>query len=243
MNKKRVLLVGTILVIVIISAIIVFFVLPGLKDNIKPKASQSKTKTKTACQLFSLTDAKKVIGEKVAQYPTDEEQEVGTEASTKIKNAPKVKTIVTTCTYSKDGKNIPDALKPDKTQPSKPAPEITTNKVPTKKEPLSTPTTQGGASVSLPPTDQSIQSNPIVITLRSSSSSQAKKDFMAVRMLSYEKISGLGEDAYWRTGKDFSGAQYGQMTVLHKNNLLLTSGSTEDLELSKMIINIMIARL
>lgn len=186
-------------------------------SDTKTEQSQQQNQkgaTKKACDIFTLQDAKELLGQDAKQ------------------GSQEVPDISAPAPAPPSDKDIPPPVPED--------PRSKNIKPPQANSSLSAPGSENrqesveSSSCSYSRDDQAdpVQAD-LLITLRRSTPEQLKKDFDSVRGQAAEKVSGYGEDAYWRTGKDFSGKDFGQLVILNSATLVMVSGNSNDMELYK----------
>lgn len=220
--KKRKILVILIIIILVVVGLITAFILNNDKNynsETKPTSytdNPSDVKIVVACEVFSLDDAKNILGDtaKLQQSydgKSDSETKNGQANSAKLpKKAPK--------TIDNDNKQF--TTEPDLGE--KAASTLCSYWKPSR-------------------TADEADKNTIAVAVRSSINATAKKDFEATQKDS-TMVEGLGEGAYWKAGKNLRGKEYGQLYVLKGQNLLVISaGNNQDN--SKNVAQVILDRL
>lgn len=196
-----------------------FYVMQQFKKSSDDVHSFSTTH-KTACQIFSLSDAKELFGNKV-------------------KNAPSNNQTPPTLEVPKSQKKIQP---PKDTSIPPPVAEIVNEEAKSQEKSTSSKT-------AVPSTNKEKvivtdcryilddAGGSIGIALRTfNSKGDAKDAFKKDRSPKQQKITGYGEEAFWHTSKSLSGGEeYGSLSILRAGNILVISGSKKDLTLFKRV--------
>lgn len=216
---KKILILGLIPVIAIGAGGVSIYVLIAREDSKTADQGRKNQEAalKKACDIFTLHDAKVLLGDDIVQDKQETPDISVPAAPTSDKNVPPP---VPEDPRSKD-------VKPQTTS-SMPAPDGIN---PQESVDVSSCAYSKGGQADL------------LITLRRSTPEQLKKGFDAMRGEAAQKISDYGEDAYWRTGKDFSGKDFGQLVILDPAGLVMVSGSSNDLESYKKAAGVALANL
>lgn len=168
--------------------------------------------SKTACELFTENDAQKLLGN----------------------NAKQSDAAARTAEKMPDRKDIPPPVAEVKTSESQ-------NNQQTDRITSST-FDEGNASTSKDVSSRDVAciydrgaQTPVSVTVLSGDSKEAKKNFDAMKVSGAKEVSGYKGEAYWRTGKDVSGKEYGQLVILEPGGVVTVAGDTGDLELLKQV--------
>jgi len=214
MSRRGKILTGSIvLLLVAVSAGAAVYLTRDSKDTKQGAQTMHPAIAQLACELFSLTDAKRLLGDSAEQIKTE------------------------------------TVAEPNKKDIPPPVPEVKTGAFqnqPTDQI-VSSTFDDSGAKQKQDPSDSSVcnysrnsekdtSKNTILISVLGLNETEAKKNFDAMEQTNTQQITGYGEKAFWKTGKDASGiSEYGQLVVLQKGGVITISGGAGDLELSKKI--------
>lgn len=213
MNTKK-----KIYIIIVILLVVGAGTAAYLIKNLDTSSDQSNQKqapkiSQTACELFTEKDAQKLLGDNAKQPDTA--------AAEKLP----------------DRKDIPPPVAEVKTpqsQENQQTDEITSSTFDTG----NTTTSKDTSSTDVSCLYNRGSQEPISITVLPADSKDAKKNFDAMKASGVKKITGYKGEAYWRTGKDASGKEYGQLGILEPGGVITVAGGSGDLDVLKKVASV-----
>lgn len=171
--------------------------------------------SKVACELFTEKDAQKLLGN-------------GVEKAT---------TTTTASEKTSDQKDIPPPapeIKTPESQAGQQTDQITSSAF----DRGSANATKNSTSIDNACVYLREAQMPIYITLLPMESKDAKKNFEVMKVSDAKEISGYNGEAYWRTGKDSAGKEYGQLGILEPGGVVTVAGDPNDLDVLKKIADV-----
>lgn len=226
------LILGILILIVLVSAGLVLF---NKKDNSTDTKQAAETIPQiTACETFSLQDAKNVLGSSVVLDPANQDGSKTFEPSEKnssqkttsciyLKGAGEQKQLSSTSTDSSGSKPV---AKDSKSQ---------NNNSTSTLDKLKSQVSQTGTSTI------EIAAN---ISLRISNPNEALKSFDSTKPKSVEQVQNYGQEAYWADSEDLIiPGKHKQLNILVNGNILSISGQKLSLEQAKKIADIAIGKI
>lgn len=206
MNKRKKILIGSGSLLLILGIAAVAYGLNNMDDT-KQSSQSVRPITQTACELLTLDDAKAILGDTASVVRDNKD------------------------TTTVQEKNTPPPVAEVKTD-TKPSDGITSSALEENKKADNSET----ASCSYVWGQSGTTRDSITITVLSLDSASAKANFESMKTADARQVSEYGEKAFWRSGKDMSGAaEYGQLVILQKGGVVTIAGSKSDLGLSKKI--------
>lgn len=211
-TKKKIYIV--IIILLVIGAGAAAYLIKGLDTSSDQSDQKQAPKiSQTACELFTEKDAQELLGSNAKQPDAT--------AAEKIP----------------DRKDIPPPVAEVKTpesQKNQQTDEITSSTFDTG----NAATSKDASSTDAVCIYNRGSQGPISVTVLPADAKDAKKNFDAMKVSGAKEISGYKGEAYWRSGKDASGKEYGQLGILESGGVVTIAGDSSDLDVLKKVASV-----